>query len=266
MSDDTYEIFAIRYARADRPRPENFIGGDPHDTNMPLDYFVWLVRNEARTIVIDTGFDSHMASRRGRKVLTPIGEGLKALGVAPDTVKDVIITHLHYDHAGNRDLFPEARYHLQDAEMAYATGRCMCHGLLRVPFEVDDVVSMVHKVYAGRAEFHDGTAEPFPGITVHLVGGHSKGLQVVRVKTRRGWVVVASDASHFYEHIETGRAFPIVHDVEALLEGYRIVKRLASSPLHIVPGHDPLVMARYPAVSKGLEGLAVRLDVPPATA
>lgn len=266
MADDSYQIFAVRYARVDRPRTENFLGGDPHDANMPLDYFVWVVRNAHRTLVVDTGFDAEMGKRRQREVLTPVGEGLKAIGVDADGVDDVIITHLHYDHAGNHDLFPRARFHLQDAEMAYATGRCMCHGLLRIPFEEEDVVAMVRKVFAGRVTFHDGDGELFPGVTVHRVGGHSKGLQVVRVRTERGWVVLASDASHFYEHIEKDRAFTIVHNVEALLEGYRIVRSLAPSPQHIVPGHDPLVLQRYPPAGAGLEGVAVRLDLAPKPA
>jgi glyoxylase-like metal-dependent hydrolase (beta-lactamase superfamily II) len=263
MADDVYEIVALRYARVNRRRSENFLGGDPHDANMPLDYYVWIVRNQHRTLVVDTGFDLDMAKQRQRQMLTPVGDGLKAIGIDADAVEEVIITHLHYDHAGNHDLFPRARFHLQDAEMAYATGRCMCHDLLRIPFELDDVVAMVRKVFAGRVCFHDGEVEIFPGISVHQVGGHSKGLQVVRVRTARGWVVLASDASHFYEHILKNRAFTIVHNVEALLEGYRFVRQLASSPSHIIPGHDPLVLERYPPVASDLQGLAVRLDLSP---
>ena len=106
-------------------------------------------------------------------------------------------------------------------------------------------------------------AELAPGISVHLVGGHTPGLQSVRVKTQRGWVVLASDATHYYEHFEKDRCFVTVFNIGDTLEGYRKLKGLADSPQHIVPGHDPLVMQRYPAVPK-LEGIAVRLDVPPA--
>jgi len=119
-------------------------------------------------------------------MIKPVRDGLAALGIASESVKSVIISHLHYDHCGNYDLFPQARYHLQDREMAYATGRCMCHQALRAPFEVEDVIAMVRKVFSGRATFHDGASEIAPGITVHHIGGHSKGLQSVRVKTRRG--------------------------------------------------------------------------------
>jgi glyoxylase-like metal-dependent hydrolase (beta-lactamase superfamily II) len=183
--------------------------------------------------------------------------------VQPDKVDHVIATHMHWDHAGNYDLFPNARYHIQDGEMAYATGRCMCHQMLRIPFSENDVLAMVRKVFAYRVEFHDGVEELVPGITVHKVGGHSKGLQCVRVKTRRGMVVIASDSCHLYSHIDEGRVFPITYSVGDTLEGYKTLKKLASSRHHIVPGHDPEVVKIYPAAKPGLENWIVRLDLEP---
>jgi glyoxylase-like metal-dependent hydrolase (beta-lactamase superfamily II) len=139
----------------------------------------------------------------------------------------------------------------------------MCHPLIRIPFETDDVVAMVRKVFADRVRFHDGDSQVAPGITLHRIGGHSKGLQSVRVKTKRGQVMLASDASHLYAHFQEGRVFPVTYNIGDVLEGYRTLKRLADSPDHIVPGHDPTVVTRYPAARPGLEGLVVRLDVPP---
>ncbi|GHC78226.1 N-acyl homoserine lactonase family protein [Limoniibacter endophyticus] len=263
MSDEKYKIFMIRYGRADRNRPANFFDGDPHDTPMPIDYFNWVITNEKRTFVVDTGFSEETARKRVREVIKPVPLGLKAVGVDPDKVSDVIITHMHYDHAGNQDLLPCARYHIQDSEMAFVTGRCMCHHLLNHAFEEEDVVSMVRNVFAGRVEFYDGEAQIAPGISVHRVGGHSRGLQVVRVDTERGPVVLASDASHYYEHIEQNRAFSVFENLSDLMEGYRTVKRLAPSMQHIVPGHDPKVFERYPAV-QGMEGWAIRVDLPPS--
>ncbi len=260
---DTHEVYAIRYGHHERRAAENYIGGDPHDVAQPLDFYVWAIVGAHGTFVVDTGFDEAMAKKRNRQILKPVGEGLKAMGIAPDAVENVIVTHLHYDHTGNYELFPRARYHLQDCEMEYATGRCMCHAHQRLPFEVDDIVAMVRKVFAGRVRFHDGASEVAPGIVVHKIGGHSKGLQCVQVKTRRGLVVLASDTSHLYAHIEQARVFPIVYNVGDVLEGYETLKRLASSPHHIVPGHDPAVLKRYPAAKPGLEDWAVRLDADP---
>jgi glyoxylase-like metal-dependent hydrolase (beta-lactamase superfamily II) len=261
-----YEVYAIRYARhAERTARANFIGGDDHDGPSPIDFFVWLVRSEAGTFVVDTGFDADVAERRGRGLTAPVEAGLAALGVAPASVADVIITHMHYDHAGNHGLFANARYHLQDAEMDYCTGRCMGHAALRAAYAADDVVEMVRKVYDGRVAFHAGDAEIAPGLSLHHIGGHTKGLQAVRVWTRRGWLVLASDAAHLYANIEEGRPFPIVQDVAAMLEGHRRLRALASNDDLVIPGHDPLVLARFPAARPELTGHVARLDGDPQT-
>jgi glyoxylase-like metal-dependent hydrolase (beta-lactamase superfamily II) len=263
MSEGIYEIYALKYAHHDRRSGENFLLGDAHDILQPLAYFVWLIVGSQRTFLVDSGFDEAMARARGRLVTTPVAEGLVSLGIPPDSIEDVIISHLHYDHCGNHDLFPRARYHLQDTEVAFATGRHMCHPLMRVPFEVDDVVAMVRKVFAERVVFHDGTEEIAPGISVHKVGGHSKGLQCVRVNTARGAVVLASDATHLYAHVNERRVYPVTYNVAEVLEGYRTIKALADSIDHIIPGHDPAVLDLYPPVSPALAGVAVRLDVAP---
>ncbi|HEY8519434.1 MAG TPA: N-acyl homoserine lactonase family protein [Gammaproteobacteria bacterium] len=264
MSEPLYEVYAIKYAHLSRKAYGNFVGADPHeDADMPLDYFVWAIVGQGRTFVVDTGFDEAMARKRGRRIVNPVEQGLEALGIRHDEVRDVIITHMHYDHCGNGALFPNARFHVQDAEMEYVTGRSMCHHALNHAFEAEDAARMVHRVFAGRVEFHDGTDEIAPGITVHKLGGHTKGLQCVRVATRRGAVVLASDASHFYAHMETGRAFPVLYDLAELLEGYKTIRRLASSAAHVIPGHDPLVLERYPAASSQTEGWIARLDADP---
>jgi glyoxylase-like metal-dependent hydrolase (beta-lactamase superfamily II) len=201
-----------------------------------------------------------MATKRGRQLSLPVEQGLRLMGVEAAAVKDVVITHLHYDHVGNFDLFPGATFHLQDLEMRYATGRCMTVEAMRHPYEPEDVVGMVRRVYAGRVRFHDGDGEIAPGVTVHHVGGHTMGLQIVRVATRRGRVVLASDASHYYANMEQARPFPIVYNVGDMVEGWRRAHALADSPAHVIPGHDPLVMQRYAAPSPALQGVVVRLD------
>lgn len=260
MMQDIHEIYAVRYAHHDRKAHDNYILGDPHDTNEPLAYFVWVIKGAGTTYVLDTGFDHAMAEKRGRTITRPVADGLRAIGVNPETVTDVVISHLHYDHCGNHTLFPQARYHLQDREMMYATGRYMCHSHQRIPFEADDVVAMVRRVFDERVVFHNGSEQLAPGLTVHHVGGHSMGLQCLRVATRRGHVVLAADATHLYSHIEQGRVFPVCYSVAETLEGYATMKRLADSPAHIVPGHDPDVLKRYPAAAPNLEDWVVRLD------
>ena len=260
MTAPVYEIYAIKYAHHERTASQNFLGGDPHDGPMPLDYFVWLVRGEGREFLVDTGFNAAAAARRQRQLVRPVEQALTLMDVKPGSVRDVVITHLHYDHVGNFDLFPRATFHLQDLEMQFATGRCMCHEPMRHAFDVEDVVGMVRTVYAGRVRFHAGDGQLAPGISVHLIGGHTMGLQVVRVATRRGNVVLASDASHYYANMGEGRPFPIVYNVADMMEGWGKLLALADSAAHVIPGHDPLVLERYPAPSKELQGIVARLD------
>ncbi len=261
--ESVYEIHAIRYGHLDRTATHNFLGGDPHDGPMPLDYYVWAIVGAERVVVLDTGYDLATGGARGRQLLRPVDEGLAAVGVDAAQVRDVVISHMHYDHSGNHHLFPQARYHLQDDEMAFCTGRAMCHPVMRAPFEAADVQAMVGRLFAGRVVFHAGDSVLAPGISLHKVGGHTRGLQVVRVRTRRGWVVLASDAAHFYANWQQGRPFPILDSVPAYLDAYRIIEGLADSADHIIPGHDPLVLQRYPRSRPDVADI-VRVDLPPS--
>ena len=258
-----YELFAIRYAARDAVRSEHFIGGDPHDGPMPMDYFVWLARSDDHIVVIDTGFTAAMAKKRKRNFLKCPVQSLADFGIAAEMVDDVILTHLHYDHSGNFDRFPRAQFHLQEQELHYATGRYMRYPHLQHAFELDDVCGVVRMNYSQRVCFYDGDDEVRPGVRVHRTGGHSAGLQFVSVHTKRGWVVLASDSSHYYEHMESYRPFSIAFHVGEMMASFDRLKKVAPSPQHIIPGHDPLVMARYPVVA-GTDGLIVRLDEAPS--
>ncbi|MGI8856149.1 MAG: N-acyl homoserine lactonase family protein [Thermomicrobiales bacterium] len=260
MSDQPlYAVYAVRYATREGRRAENFYGGDPHDGPMPMDYFVWAAVSDVHTVVVDAGFTAAVATRRQRTYLRTPMEGLRLIGIDCATVQQVILTHLHYDHVGNLDAFPQATFSVQEAEMAFWTGRHAGRGHFRTLVEPEDVLFLVRENFARRVRFVRDTAEIVPGITVHAVGGHAAGLQVVRVPTARGAIVLASDATHFSANIDEDRPFSIVHTLPAMYDAFDTARALADSPEHIVPGHDPLVMARYPAAGPGLEGIAVRI-------
>lgn len=254
----TYAIYAIKYAERDGRRGDHFYGGDPHDGPMLMDYFVWAAVSPERTVVVDCGFSAETAVRRGRAILRTPAEGLQLLGIESTAIRHVILTHFHFDHVGNVAEFPNATFVVQDREMAFWTGRYANKAAVRAIVEPEDVLALVRHNFAGRLRFVDGSAEVVPGIAVHHVGGHAPGLQVVAVHTMRGQVVLASDATHYYANIEEDRPFRIVSDLPQMYDAFETVRTLADSPDHIIPGHDPLVLARYPAVP-GLAGIAARL-------
>jgi glyoxylase-like metal-dependent hydrolase (beta-lactamase superfamily II) len=262
---ETYEILALKYGGvAKRSRADNFMhpAGDDHASPMPIDYFVFVIRNDKRTILVDTGFDKKEATARGRHLDHEPIDILGRIGIKPEHIHDTVITHLHFDHAGTMHQFPHGKFHLQEAEMAYATGKCMCEASMKVPFTADHVCEMVKNVYSGRVQFHDGDGEIAPGITVHKSPGHSKGIQALRVMTANGPVVLASDVAHFYENIEQRRPFFITIDMEATLKSYDRLIELGGGLRNVIPGHDPLILKRYPALKPETEGVIHRLDLP----
>jgi glyoxylase-like metal-dependent hydrolase (beta-lactamase superfamily II) len=170
-----------------------------------------------------------------------------------------VLTHLHYDHVGNLEDFPAATFVVQEEEMAFWTGRYAGKEQFRTLIETEDVSYLVRENFRGRLRFVAGSQEIVPGIEVHRTGGHSAGLQVVRVKSERGNVVLASDTAHFYANIEEDRPYSIVSDLAQMYAAFDLVRSLADSPDHVVPGHDPLIMKRFPPAREGLEGVAVRI-------
>ena len=245
-----YEVFALRVgANGKRTVRENFMYdaccGDPNAL-MPLDYCFWVIRNEQHVVVVDTCFVPATAARRNREMFRLPQESLQLLGIDPAQVPDVIITHLHWDHAGNLGLFPRARVHLQEEELRFCTGPKMSHHAIRKTYEAEDVMSAIKNLFEGRLRLYKGVAEIVPGVTVHPVGGHTPGSQVVRVPTQRGWVVLASDSAHLWANIRLRSPFPILDDLAQTLEAFETIEALADGDDHVILGHDPLVGQRFP--------------------
>ena len=241
-----YEVYAMRYGASIMKSQRAFIMEDPHDGPWPIFYYVWLIRGEGRNILLDTGFSKERAIARKRDVFCCPSEALAPFGLSASDIDTIILSHLHYDHAGNIPVFPNAEIFVQDEEVRFATGRYVRYPAVRLPFEADDVIELVRQNYNGRVRFVDGDKELFPGIKVHLMGGHSRGLMAATVDTRRGKLMLASDCAHFFDNITLENPFPIVADVPTQCETQERLLELADSPDHVIPGHDPLIMDLYP--------------------
>lgn len=243
-------MFAVQYATRTALRSNHFhysddCGGEPH----PTAYFVWLALSQTETVLIDAGLAPDTAG--AMPGLDYIGSPLEIigdLGIAPGDIDLCVLTHLHYDHTGVVAGLPRARYVVQQRELDYWNGawatRIGQEEWLHSRPDIDHVTA------SNRLDLVDGDSELLPGLSVHSVGGHTAGMQVVRVRTARGNVVLASDASHFYENIESDSPFAILHHLPDMFGAFDRIKELADGPGHIVPGHDPLVAERFPAVDR----------------
>jgi glyoxylase-like metal-dependent hydrolase (beta-lactamase superfamily II) len=251
MPNAPYRIYAVRYAHRKCTTSECFYG-DYHASPMAMDYFVWALTNGTHTVVVDLGFTEEVGTRRGRQFLRCPSKGLAEIGVDCGQVQHVILSHFHYDHVGNYALFPNATFYMQDSEMAFYTGRNASLGAFRHSVEVDDVCAMVRLNYERRLSFVDGSREIVPGISVHHVGGHTAGMQIVTVAHARGQAVVASDASHYYRNFAERIPFNTLHDLPRMYAAFTKIRELASSEDLVLPGHDPLVLERLKKVGDGI--------------
>ncbi|MFJ7217716.1 N-acyl homoserine lactonase family protein [Amycolatopsis sp. NPDC098790] len=245
-----FEVYALCYGRRTGYRGEHFLGyGEDSAQPHPTAYYVWLAVSPEHTVVVDAGIRAERAREvSGLDYVEPV-RLLAALGVDPASVGHLVLTHLHYDHCGTVGDFPGVRIVLQQSEMDYWTGP-WAKRIERERWLLDEAV-LDHL----RPDLVDGDAEVVPGLSVHLVGGHTAGMQVVRVETAAGPVVLASDASHFHENLENDHPAPLLHSMTGVYGAFDRVRELAGAGL-VVPGHDPEVLARYPPVADRIVRIA----------
>lgn len=256
----THEIYAVKFAQNDDGvRGHFFLGPDaePHDEHLQLDYFVWLIRSQDQDIVLDAGFTAKTNGSRGRNHLENPTAALAGFGVDPATVPFVILSHLHYDHVGDLGPFTSARFVVQEQELAFWTGPYGMRPEFARYIEVDDIAGLVRLNFAGRVLMVDGDREIVDGVRVRRVGGHTPGMQAVVVRTAVGNVVLAADASHFFENIEDDKPFAVHTDLPGMYRAFEEM-RAAAGPGMVVAGHDPELFKRFPAVP-GYEGRVLRI-------
>ena len=257
-----WEVYAVRYATLPAFRMSSLVAGltAGADRSRTLDIamMVWVLRGpDNRVVLVDSGFyrDKFMQQWKPAGYAKPSDAVQAALGITPDQVTDLIITHVHWDHADGADLFPRARVWIQRDEYERYVGDA---GQSRDAAIDPDVAAMLFAIHgAGRMTFVAGdNQEILPGVRVYTGGKHTFASQFVGVAARGGTVVVASDNAYLYENLERKLAIAQTLDPASNLAAQARMLMLASSLKRIVPGHDPAVFDRFPVVRDG----AVRID------
>jgi glyoxylase-like metal-dependent hydrolase (beta-lactamase superfamily II) len=251
-----YEVFAIRYASMPETPVNSLVAGADPARKMSIAMIVWLIRGNGRVILVDSGFyrPQFFKELKIDGFLKP-SDVVAQSGIMPavkaQDVTDVVITHMHWDHADGMDLFPNARIWLQKDEYTYYTGEAWQSPHTHGGIAKDDVLAAVKLNLAGRVSLVNGdTQEILPGITCYIGGKHTFQSQYVGVNTRAGTVILASDNMYLYENLE--KHVPIAQTLDAAsnLRAQDRMKQLAASPRLIVPGHDPAVFDKFPKISE----------------
>ncbi len=251
-----YEVYAIKYAELPGFPVAELVAGADQSRKMDIAMIVWLVRGIGRNVLIDTGFYRPQFFREWKvRDFVKTSDAIGKLGLKPEDITDVIVTHMHWDHADGMDLFPKATVWIQKDEYTYYTGDAWqpSNGHAHGGIEPEDVVAAVKLNLAGRLRMVNGDAqEILPGISCYTGGKHTWASQFVAVNTAAGTVVVASDNVYLYENLDTHKPIAATLDLESNLRAQDRMKRLASSPQLIVPGHDPAIFVRFAKPGDGI--------------
>lgn len=252
-----YEVYAVRYATIPDFPVAGLVEGADKTQKTDIAMMVWLVRGGGHNILVDTGFyrPQFFKSWKVNDFVRP-DEAVARLGVKPEEITDVVLTHAHWDHADGTDLFPKAQVWIQKDEYAYYTGDAWQPGGKHGGIDPEDVDVFLKTNLAGRLHLVNGDSQILPGINVYIGGKHTWQSQYVSVTTRSGTVVLASDNMYLYLNLEKHAAIAQTFDRDSNLRAQDRMKTLASKPSLIVPGHDPAVLTRFPKVSDGV----VRVD------
>jgi glyoxylase-like metal-dependent hydrolase (beta-lactamase superfamily II) len=249
-SSAQYEVQIVRYGTRQTVRSDVYLNHALyHEADAPIgmDYFFWIVRNEHRTVVIDTGFSPAGGSNRSRTTLASPPEVFGRLGVNPQDAPTVVVTHAHYDHIGNLDHFDRSPIVIAQAELDFWTGPYSRHTLFHHSVEDAELDVLTKAVADGRVEAFGNSITVAPGIEVLRVGGHTPGQSVVVVQTAAGPVLLASDAVHYYEECDRNMPFMSVADLPAMYAGFDQVREMVAEGRveHVVSGHDPYTFQRF---------------------
>jgi len=249
---DKYEIYAVRYATLANFPVSSLVAGADRSRRLDIAMMIWVLKgNDGRIAIVDSGFHRERYFRQFtvRDYVKP-SEAIAPLGLRPEDVTDLLITHMHWDHAGGIDLFPAARVWIQKDEYDYYTSDAWQSPTTHGGIDADDVVEIVKRNTQGKVSFVRGDDDTsLSGITFGIGGKHTWASQFVGVQTRTHTVVLASDNMYLYENLDTHTAISQTLDAASNLRTQDRMKSIASEPRLLVPGHDPAVSARFPRVS-----------------
>ena len=249
----TWKVYAVRYATIPGFPVHELVAGADTTRTTDIAMMFWLLEGpERRRVLVDAGFyrQKFLDAWKPGDYRRP-SDALQQFGIPADSVTDVIISHIHWDHLDGADLFPNARIWIQREEYTHYVGDQGAP--LDAAIDTVDAAMLAELHRAGRVRLVDGDGkEIMPGIVAYTGGKHTFASQYVGARTAKGTVVVASDNCYLYENIERHRPIAQTLDAASNLAAQDRMKRIASATRWIIPGHDPAVFQRFHAVGTGV--------------
>ena len=251
----TYEVYALSYGTYPGFPVSALIGGADKNRKIDLQMMIWLLKgSNGKRILVDTGcYRDTITQLKGIKNFIKPSDTLVKVGLSANDITDVIVSHMHWDHADGIDLFPNAKIWIQKEEYDYYTGAAWQPGGKHGGIEPDDVLTLVRLNTQQKVNLIDGDdREIIDGIRVYTGGRHTFASQYVGVHTDNGTVVIASDNMYLYENLEKHAPIAQTFDADSNIKAQDRMRQIASRPDLIIPGHDPEVFVKFPKPGNGV--------------
>jgi len=164
---------------------------------------VWFITDGKTRVLVDGGMPEIAEVNRRLKVDGAGGghealrQALATMDTTPQQINSIIVTHLHYDHGANLDLFPDACVIIQRDELHHAADPVPTQRLF---YFREALIGLLGRARPGKLRVIDGDLELMPGISILKVPGHTPGMQIPVVTTRRGKVAIVSDLGDHYKN------------------------------------------------------------------
>ncbi|HQP50415.1 MAG TPA: N-acyl homoserine lactonase family protein [Spirochaetota bacterium] len=242
VTSNRYALYALEYGES--LFPEELIADTASPGKQcPFSWFFYCLKTEDRVVLVDTGFADrkYVASFRLTRYTNPL-DLLKNIGVKPEDVTDIILTHTHFDHAGTVHFFPNARIYIRRAEYdAFRT--TPLYGTVKNYFDARERRGLLH-LPEGEFRFSEE-------VRIIPAGGHTVGSQGVIISSggKAYWIV--GDECYLRKYCDQCRALPEKSSWSRknnILFLRRMISARQKEKVIILPMHDPVISTEYPAV------------------
>lgn len=233
------KLHCLKYASAQDYPVDAILFGTDRGEVADLPFMFCVARRGEETVLLDAGFVNPAYAKEWGVVEYADYRGLLAeIGVKPEDVSLVTLSHLHWDHAGGTSAFPNAKFVIQKRELEYAAGGMSLNKHAQIGFYAADVLDLVKLAWDGRVLLPEGDQEDvIPGLDVYLTPGHTIATMTVCLDTTEGRVCYASDAVYNYRNIEEDIALGLGLDLGASVDSYAKIRALVGDGV-MIPGHE----------------------------
>lgn len=253
---NNYKIYALKYAGPLTKSGAHFLWQKNWDKKQNGNFYFWLIKNHDRMIIFDTGVNEKLAKEKNLPNYIKPNDLLSKINIDAKKISDIVISHMHWDHLGGLEFFPNAKFYISKNEFEFWTKNKI---VKTDPFKLlsdTKSINYTKKLYKQKKIILiNQEKEIFPGIKTIFAPGHSPALMALAIETKKGKAILASDSCYSFDNIKLNWPSDVIFNIKDSVETINKLKSLSDEKL-IFPGHDIKLATKYPKIAKNITRLA----------